>query len=52
MEEYGNVVLVQGHAAQPGEDSAGITLGKSPLLGVGSHPSSPLSHVPLCWGED
>lgn len=52
LEEYGNVVLVQGRAAQPGEDSAGVTLGKSPLLGVGSHPSSPLSHVPVCWGED
>lgn len=43
-EHCAGLVLAQGHAAQPKEDSACVTLGKSPLLRVGIHPSSPPSH--------
>ena len=54
---YGNVALVwgaglmlgQGRAMWPEEDSGDVTLGKCPFHGARIHPSSPLSHVPICW---
>lgn len=54
---YGSVALVlgarlmlgQGDATWPEEDSADVTLGKCPFHGVWIHHSSSLSHVPICW---